>query len=622
MAMPMRHDARDAGVFTRIGSGNLPTRNTRSWNQNGVNYTVETASWSSPGGALSFNAMTGNAGGPFQRSFTAPMRFNARSSGLFGTAFGLLEDVLSVQQQARQSAMHGAMGQGGTNRRRVHVDVESDTDDDLAYDTYGNGRARPKSMFSRLKDKLLDGKLRHEAREESDSRSREREQSPVRRPRMNQRRHSSFRTETREPEWAQQPRGRTQDRFVEVDYEDDDEPVYLNEQPIHEQPQNNRSVEVDGTLIEALENAVEIERRSVRNCKKCLEQATRQPAISAHHLQRMVDELKGHEDSLMNAQANLQEAQARQRSTRPRPTSYHPQTVPQEQPGQRQSAQNLADDFFPPFGASFGPTPQAAHSRPQHQDPLLRAFEEMHGFDPFSRTSPFGAFDHLFEQMHAQPSANNAHFHFFSNAGAAPQDNERNKRTRYSMPGGAPNFSQPYPGFTAYQAPPPPQPPANLLKPDEAKRLFKTYNDKWNGLTTTDTNIPYPARGLKANALGARDSIWAPLCSAPPSTWSNETVMKANAQAFYLGVVGLVPVYKETPGTGRIEISFDKSKANPAQMKVLMDMLKKEKTRWHSDRLGRRNGGVATGATNEVLQGDERARAVFHAACELMDCAQ
>ena len=619
MAMPMRHDARDTGVFTRIGTGDIPTRNTRSWNQNGVNYTVETTSWSSPGGALSFDAMTGSAGGPFQRSFTAPMRSNARSSGLFGTAFGLLEDVLSAQQGRQAAAMHSGMGQGGNNRRRVHVDVDSDTDDDLAYDTYGNGRARPKSMFSRLKDKILDGKLRPEQREDSNSRSREREQSPARRPRMNERRHSSFRTETREPEWAQQPRGRPQDRFVEVDYEDDDEPVYLNEEPT--QRQNSRPAEVDSTLIEALANAVEIERRAVRNCKKRLEQATRQPSVSAYHLQHMVDELKGHEASLINAQVNLEEARAKQRSTRPRPTSYHPRAAQQEPPRQRQSAHNLDDNFFSPFGPGFAPTSQPTQPQARHQDPLLRAFEEMHGFDPFSRTSPFGAFDHIFEQMHAHPSPNDAHFHFFTNAGV-PQNHQRNKRTRYSMPNGAPNFSQPNPGFTAYQPPAPPQPPANLLKPDEAKHLFKTYNDRWNSLTTTDTNIPYPARGLKAPALAARDSIWAPLCTVPTSTWSNETIMKANAQAFYLGVVGLTPIYTEAPGTGRIEISFDKSKANPAQLKVLTDLLKKEKTRWHSDRLGRRNGGVATGATNEALQNDERARAVFHAACELMDSAQ
>ncbi|EME42758.1 hypothetical protein DOTSEDRAFT_73525 [Dothistroma septosporum NZE10] len=615
MAMPMRNDARDTGVFTRIGSGNVPTRNIQSWNQNGVNYTVETTSWSSPGGATSFNAITGSVGGPFQRSFTAPMRSAARSSGLFGTAFGLLEDVLSVPQR-RPTAMHDGMGQCDSNRRRAHVDVESDTDDDLAYDTYGTSRTRPKSVFSRLKDKLLDGKLRPEQRDGSNSRSREREQSPVRRPRLNERRHSSFHTTTKEPEWTEQPRGR--DRFVEVDYEDDDEPVYLSEEPTHQQ----RSPEVDSTLIAALENAVEIERRSVQDCKKRLEQATRQPAIGAHHLQQMVDELKGHEASLINAQANLEEAYARQRNTRPQPTSYHPQRTPQGQPRQRQSAQNFAADCFPPFRAGFAPTAHPWQSRAQHPDPLLRAFEEMHGFDPFSRTHPFGTFDQFFEQMHAQPSANDAHFRFFPTAGAPPQSNQRNKRTRYSMPGGVPKFAPPNPGFTAYQAPPPPQPPTTLLLPDEAKRLFKTYNDKWNSLTTTDTNIPYPARGLKANALGARDSLWAPLCNAPISTWSNETVMKANAQAFYLGVVGLVPVYKEAPGTGRIEISFDKSRTNPAQIKVLTDVLKKEKIRWHSDRLGRRNGGVATGVTNEALQNDERARAVFHAACELMDNVQ
>jgi hypothetical protein len=150
--------------------------------------------------------------------------------------------------------------------------------------------------------------------------------------------------------------------------------------------------------------------------------------------------------------------------------------------------------------------------------------------------------------------------------------------------------------------------------------VFKTYNERWNALQPTDPNIPYPGRGLKSSALVARDSIWAPNVGSPIATWSEETVMQANAQAFYLGVVGLSPQYTEALPTGKLAMGFNKAKANPAQTKELVDILKKEKMRWHSDRLGRRNGGVEDGP-NETLQSDERARAVFHAVCELMDVA-
>lgn len=98
--------------------------------------------------------------------------------------------------------------------------------------------------------------------------------------------------------------------------------------------------------------------------------------------------------------------------------------------------------------------------------------------------------------------------------------------------------------------------------------------------------------------------------------------MQANAQAFFLAVVGLKPHYTQTPGTGQIECSFEKASASPEQIKQLVDILKKEKPRWHSDRLGRRNGGVMGGLPNEVLQKDVRARAVFHAVVNLMGRAQ
>ncbi|KAF2173724.1 hypothetical protein M409DRAFT_15998 [Zasmidium cellare ATCC 36951] len=607
MAMPGRYDARDGGhVFTSIGSGSQPTRTTRTWTQDGVHYTVDTTSWSSPG--LSFGAMTGSANGSLGRSFTTPVRPAVRSGGggLFGSAFGLLEDMLSLQQQ-RHAVAQGNMGQTPNGRRRVHVEVESDTDDDLAYEY--DDRSRSKGVFSRLKDRLLDGKHKTRTRDHTSSR----EQSPARRPRPD-RRHSSYRTETREPSLSQQ-RGRPVDRFVEVDYDEDDEDEEMDYSP--QRPKRDSHMQMD--MIEALENAVEIERRQVRDCKRHLEQATRQPAISSHYLQRLLDDLKKHETALLNAQTNLDEMKAKQRSSRPRPTSYHQSRVPQ--PQQPASTRTMDDNMFGSFGIESDPFFGRPQPRSQHSDPLFQAFQDMHSFDPFGR-GPFGAFDQLFEQMH--PAANDAHFRFFTNTGAQsnPNNNQQRKRTRFSTPNGGTQFPNTSAGFSFPPPPPPPQPPANLLKPDEAKRLFKTYNDRWTALPATDANIPYPARGLKASSLSARDSLYAPLCAAHPSTWSEETIMQANAQAFYLGVVGLSPIYKEAPGTGRIEIGFDKTQATPAQIKDLVDVLKKEKMRWHSDRLGRRNGGGGGGVMNEVLQKDERARAVFHAVCELMENAQ
>lgn len=219
--------------------------------------------------------------------------------------------------------------------------------------------------------------------------------------------------------------------------------------------------------------------------------------------------------------------------------------------------------------------------------------------------SPFGGFESIFNDdfFFALPRSSFA-------AGTSTNPNH-GQQTR---PGPSPTvFPTP--------APAPSKPPANTLKAEEAKKLFLAYNTRWNALSPTDPNIPYPCRGMKAAALSSRETIWAPLVDAPISTWSEETVMQANAQAFFIGVAGLTPKYTEAPGTGRIVMGYDKARATPDQVRGLVDILKKERTRWHSDKLGKRNGGVTAGP-NETLQRDERARAVFHAVCELIEVAQ
>lgn len=96
--------------------------------------------------------------------------------------------------------------------------------------------------------------------------------------------------------------------------------------------------------------------------------------------------------------------------------------------------------------------------------------------------------------------------------------------------------------------------------------------------------------------------------------------MQANTQVFFLRMVGLTPQYKSAIPSGRIECGFDKRQASDAQVQDLINLLRKEKIRWHSDRIGRRNSGRS--GANETLQQDERVRAVFHAVCELMEFAQ
>lgn len=618
MEGPSFRDSRDGNLFTHFGSGSQPSRTSRSWTSNGVHYTVDTASFSSPG--LSFGTMTGSTSGPF-RSFTTPVRPTPRSSGggLLGSAFGMIEDVLSVQQQ-RHNAAASNMRQTSSNNRRVAIDEPSDTDDDddLIYGQHDTDRSRGRSVFSRIKDRLLDGKQRPRASHgHSYSRSREqslsRDASPVRRPRVD-RRHSSYHGEPQHSERASRHRRQAPD-LIEVDYDDSADDT----------EQFRSSGQTGSNIVEALEEAVDIERRAVRASKKRLENATRQPNTSSHHLQRLLDELRRHEISLMNAQGSLDEAVSRRRSTRSVRPSYNRRNTQPPPPVQpRQPTNTLEDEFFSPFSGFGGPF--AAQSDSRHPDPIFQAFQDFGTFGGAFGRAGFGLHDHLFEQMR-QNATNEPQFRFYTTMGGTerPSSNtQRTKRTRYTTPNSGPQFQQGRQGFNNFAAPPPPvpkQPPANLLTSTEAKPLFRAYNERWNTMSNTDINIPYPARSFQADALMARDSIWAPLCKADVTTWSEETVMQANAQAFFLGVVGLTPVYKEAPGTGTIEMGLDKSKASPAQIQELTALLKKEKTRWHSDRLGRRNGGGG-GGPNEALQKDERARAVFHAVCGLMESAQ
>lgn len=615
------YDAHDGLRGRPAVSLGQPQRTTRSWTSNGVQYTVDSTSWAGPG--LSFAAMSSSANGPI-RTFTAPSRTRQPNhlgfgSALLGTAFGLLDDLTRHTMHPQHTVIGGDNFGGGASSRRVHISTDSDEEDDHL--AYGNGldstrrkKSNRRSIFGRLKDRIVDGN--HPRRQDSStSRSQSPAQSPAQqpnipqRPEMPSRRHSSYKTETREPEYVQRPIP----DFIEVDYHDDQEPEPVPEPEMRRSRSRRQSV-TEAEMIESLENAVEMERRNVRACKMALTQASRQSNASSTYLQRILDELRGHETTLANAIGSLNDARAAQhRNSRPPARSRsQPRPRVQEQRQQRSAAapRSFDEELLDPFGG-FAPLFPSHMHRP---DVMFRAFDDLHGAH-FGRTN-IGAFEQLFEQSRVAPD--DAHYRFFSMPGG-PQPNARSKRQRHSTPNGGFGTAQPNgppPAYTTFQPAPPPQPPATMLRPDEAKRLFKTYNDRWNSLPNTSSDVPFPARGLHAGGLAARESIWAPAVSEHVSNWSDETVMQANAQAFFLGVVGLMPRYTKNPGSGRIECGFDKSSANAVQVKELTDILKKEKTRWHSDRLGRRNDG--RGGVNERLQKDERARAVFHAVCELM----
>jgi len=563
----------------------------RSWTDNGVHYTMESASYSSPG--ITFGSLSGGAGGLLNDIFTSPTERVYRhqtapgfgtvgGSGLFGTALGLIDGLLAMQQ-------HGVPDRSRTGHHNVQIedlDDEGLEDDDLAYDDSNEslGGRSHRSMSSRFKNKLREGKQRSRTMPYS------REPSPV--PRLrNDRRQASHGTE---------PRPTMEDTNAAMREDDEESYGYDHHQ---QKTRRSRPPPSETRMNEALENAAEFHRNEAKRCRKQLERASRQQTVHSGQLQGLLNELKMHERSLASAMRSLQAAKADENETR----EYHTRpSRPKARAAPMRGGFGIDDPFKTTgFGAFFD------RPRPTH---VFSDFDD--GLDPFANAM----FGHMHRHFFEQPSLfdDSVDHNFFGMPGAAFANAQR-KRPRFARADTGKTF-RPADFGSNYRLTPP-RPPPTLLTPDEAKQLFNMYNDQWNTLSPTDPNIPYPTRGLYAPALLARDTLWAPLLrDAHPATWSEDTVMQANAQAFFLNVVGLTPQYTEAPGTGRVQMSFEKTRASQTQIKQLIDLLKKEKTRWHSDRLGRRDDGRA--GPNTALQNDERARAVFHAVCELMEDAQ
>ena len=612
MAAPStsHRDARDSSHRRSTTTTSSPFNHSRrSWTDNGIHYNVETASFASP--SIAFGSVSGSARSPFDTFFaTQPnyqpsraQRQSSNSAGVLGGAFNLLDGWLSMQQQ--HAAMLDNMHQRPSHQPRMEEEEESEGEDDdddeeeddaLAYGPSIPPTGRPRTVLSKLRDRLLEAS-RQRTRQASHTRELPSELNQDRGLPRDRRPPRNFRTEVRQPSWAQARHFPAEEDVYEQD----------GTNTRQQRPAYNRAAYSQAEMIEALERAVEHETKEYSRAKKRFQQASQRTMINSAWMQDLLNDMKTHEKAMKDATRALEKA--RDRARRP-DAERRPKQSARPSTSRQSSARVAVEDPLAAWMAGgFGSFFQ--HPRRTHTDPIFQAFEDFGAFDPFARTG-FGAFDRLFTGPHAAFVADDDEedeMRFF-----APGTSS-NKRPRFTT-----NNSRAY---TTYDATPQShvqlqRPPANVLKPEEAKQLFKAYCDRWAVLAPTDPNIPYPARSLIASNLVKRDTIWAPLVTSPISTWSEEAVMQANTQAFFLLAFGLSPTYTE-PGS-RIEMGFDKRAATPEQVKALIDVLKKEKIRWHSDRLGRRTGGMS--GPNEALQRDERARAVFHAVCGLMETAQ
>ena len=571
----------------------------RSWTTNGMHVTMETATYAHPG----FSIRSSGDGFNAFNNLLQPSRTRASrggggllGGGLLGGAINMLNGVSNSQMRREQPT------------RRIEKDVylvESDdstsdsaeSDDDLAYGSLPRRRAaQPQTVFGRLKDRILDHGRQHTntASEEFVYEQPPAETSYRHDTRSDRRR---FRSNSPEP-----PRSNRQQRARTTNYDRTPEssPERPADIPVH--TQNPRTTRLDREVVN-LQRAVESERKQYIVAKTLFQQASQRSTIDAEYIQDLLNQVKLHGTLLASAQRKLQVAKEQQRHEA---TTQRTQPQPRRQPSsQRQSHYESDDDDEDEAFDQRSNHASTSRSNIPFQDPLRHTG----AFDPLGG---FRVFDHLFAEMDAAHSNANT-FQFF--AGPGGPSFQRTSHTNGRAPRGT-NRSRQSSDTNIPQSrrdtQPAPRIPSNPLRAKEASRLFERYNSSWNALAATFPTIPYPTRTLLAPALA--DSSTIP--HALSRNWSAEQVMQANTALFLLLALGFTPVISDIG-----LVTFDHLSVTEAQVKTLVSVLKKEKLRWHSDRLGRRNEDIPNGGTNETLQRDERARAVFHGVCGLMEFA-
>lgn len=582
----------------------------RSWTTGGMHITMETATYASPGFSFRNNSSSDGLGSFNDFLQPRPRRTgNSRGAGggggllgggLLGGAINLLNDVTSSQTRRERPVRRPV--------RSVYVEESDDSasddvdsEEDMAYGSLPRARTgQQKSVLGRLKDRILDHGRQHPSRPAPAH-----EHSP---PTTRHSEDSWSGTRRRRADSPESLRPRQQQRTTAANYYETPEASPERFTDIPQPAQERRDARAENEVI-ALQRLVEKERTQYSRAKHRFQQASQRDMIDPGHVQHLLDQVKVHGTMLASAQRKLQAAKEQQRRNE---SARQSQARPQRRPSPpRQPVYESDDDdegFVNPQSDTFEHFPGAFGDRGLFDEP----HSSRGAFDPFGG---FRVFDRLFADMdssfhaHGNARVNSNGFHFFAGRGGTsfkrttfPNTGPSSRRTRSSRFDDNINMNpQPMPAI-----------PTNPLRAAEAAQLFKTYNNRWNALSATFPTIPYPTRTLLAPALADPSTIPHPAGQA----WSTEQTMQANTALFFLLALGFKPVISDSGA-----VTFNRVTADEASIRALVGVLKKEKMRWHSDRLGRRNEEIADGGVNEALQQDERARAVFHGVCGLMELA-
>jgi hypothetical protein len=575
----------------------------RSWTTGGMHVTMETATYASPGSSFSNVGDRSNSFSSFvQPSRSSASRGGGESGGLLGG--GLLGGAINLINNVANS--HSRRTRPRAQPERLPYVVESDgansditsSDEDLAYGSLPRARtAHSKSMLGRVKDRILE-----HGRQRATGSTEHFEDAPPAHTRESRTDKRRARPESPEP-----PRTSRQRRSVNYDKTPESSPERRTDAP---RPANKPQSTRTDREVTILQRAVENERKEYLSAKNRFQEASQRNHIDADHIQGLLNQVKAHGALLASAQRRLQmakEQQQRESASRPQQQRAQRRASPVREPYYESDEE--AEDFEPWSSHGFRISTSAPRSNISFQDPISHTGV----FDPLLS---FRAFERLFSEAESI-HGNGSGFHFSTGTGT-PGSTFR--RTSFSRANTSQHANRPRSYYYAAPPQPAPQPapqptpqlPLNPLRATEAARLFASYDSSWNSLSATFPAIPYPTRTLLAPAL--RDPSTIPHHLA--HTWSTEQIMQANTALFFVLAPGLRPFISNSGS-----VTFDRASTAEADVRGLIGVLKKEKMRWHSDRLGRRNEDVVGGGVNEVLQRDERARAVFHGVCELMEYA-
>jgi hypothetical protein len=569
----------------------------RTWTSNGMRVTMETATYASSG-LLSRNA--GDRSNSFS-SFVQPSRSSGSRSGgtnggvlgggLLGGAINLLSNVANSQSRRNRPRAQPEKAE----HVRQHEETESDltsSDEDLAYGSLPRRPANSKSMLGRVKDRILEhGRPRtHEAAQVY-------EDAP---PASTTQSRSGRRRN--QPEPPDPPRTSRQRRSFLADFDETPESSPERRSRATHPMNDAHGIHAENEVV-ALQRAVENERKEYLLAKHRFQAESQRSVIDAEHVQVLLNQVKIHGALLATAQRRLQLAkEQQQRETRARPQRQKAQHPPSPVRESYHETDEDEEGFEPWPGHGFRIFTSASRSNIPFQEPLRYTGVS----DPLFG---FRVFDRIFSEADSIHGNGNG-FHFFTGTGTTDPPFARPTFTSTGTSHHGASRSRSH--YYAEPPQPAPQPPSDPLRVTEAARLCTKYNKTWDSLSASSPAIPYPTRTLLAPALSDPSTIPHQLAH----TWSAEKIMQANTALFFILTLGLRPVISDS-GT----VTFDRAAAAESVIQSLIRVLKKEKMRWHSDRLGRRSENLIGGGVNEVLQRDERARAVFHGACELMKFA-